>query len=102
MSGKSIHSGKIHTTEFSKSITMLIYLLNQAVVLIDVENAVAVQEQRENEHILPKVQESFSKATKTLSECIVAMETVNSWYCILFPSQHASFISVVTFMKTTR
>ena len=41
-------------------------------------------EKMENEKILPKVQEGFSKATKALSECIVAMESVNSWYCSLF------------------
>lgn len=63
-------------------ISSICRLLSQSVVLIDVQNAVVEQEQRENGHVLPKVQESFSKATKALSECIVAMETVNAWYGI--------------------
>ncbi|CAB3981463.1 AUGMIN subunit 5-like [Paramuricea clavata] len=46
----------------------------------EVQNAVEEHEQMENEQILPKVQERFSKATKALSECIVSMETVNSWW----------------------
>ena len=37
------------------------------------------QEQEEKEELFSKVQESFSKATKALSEYIVAKETVNSW-----------------------
>ncbi|XP_028401919.1 HAUS augmin-like complex subunit 5 [Dendronephthya gigantea] len=46
----------------------------------DLRSAVVQHKNRENEKILPKVQESFSNATKALSECIVAMEAVNSWW----------------------
>ncbi|XP_046853256.1 uncharacterized protein LOC124446451 [Xenia sp. Carnegie-2017] len=46
----------------------------------DLQNAVIEQLETEDKLLLPKIQENISKTTKALSECIVAMETVNSWW----------------------
>ena len=43
------------------------------------KEAVIEHEEAETAQILPKVQDCFSKATKALSEYIIAKDAVNSW-----------------------
>ena len=46
---------------------------------IEMKNAVVEHERAETALVLPKVQDCFSKATKALSEYILAKDAVNSW-----------------------